>query len=73
MTVPTVWDEFIDRVIAAQREISRRGGSPHSYTVHVNPEHYMELEADLDRSVLPVKADPALRYGQVILRHEVAA
>jgi len=69
----SVWDEFIDRVITAQRNISRVGGHPHSYTVHVHPTHYAELDPYLGQSVLPVAADPALRYGQVVLRHEVVA
>lgn len=68
-----VWDEFIDRVISTQRDISRHGGSPHQYTVHVNVDHYAELGPYLDRSVLPVEVDPALRYGEVVLRHEVRA
>ena len=68
-----VWDEFIDRVITAQRNISRHGGSPHQYTAHVHPAHYVQLTPYLGQSVLPIEADPALCYGQVVLRHEVVA
>lgn len=69
----SAWDKFIDRVIAAQRDIAKRGGAPHAFTVYVHPDHFKALEPYLSRSVLPVVPDERLGEGEIVLRHEVRA
>lgn len=72
MTEP-VWDDFMDRVIEAQRQIARGGGSPYRYAVYVATDYYVRLEPYLGRTGLPVYADPSMAGTAITLRHEVEA
>lgn len=76
MTEP--WDEFMDRVIEAQRQISRRGHSVHNYRVVVSPSYHQELMASAARtraytSHIDFDVQLGLPHGHIYLRHEVRA
>lgn len=63
----------MDRVIAAQRDIARRGGSPYHYTIFVGTDYYAELLPYLANTSLSVERDPKMGGADISLRHEVRA
>lgn len=63
----------MDRVIAGQRDIAKRGGSPYQYSIYVHPEHYEMLAPHLGSTVLLVEKDASVPVGAIVLRHEVRA
>jgi hypothetical protein len=78
MSEPAEWDVFMDRVIAAQRSISRRGGSPHHYRVVVSPAYHTDLmrsaaQTGAYTSHVDFDVQPGMAYGHIHLRHEVTA
>ncbi len=78
MAASELWDEFMDRVIDAQRQIARRGGSPHHYRVMVNPQYHTDLMASAARtrsytSHIDWDVRTNLPYGHIYLCHEVRA
>jgi hypothetical protein len=78
MSESAEWDVFMDRVIEAQRSISRRGGSPHNYRVVVGPEYHTDLMRSAARSGaytshIDFDVQPGVPVGHIYLRHEVRA
>jgi hypothetical protein len=78
MTTRELWDEFMDRVIAAQRDIIKRGWSPYEHRVVVNPQYHRDLMASAARiraytSHIDFDVRGEMPYGHITLRHEVRA